>query len=231
MAGGATADPRRAGWAEERRRITERRYDELHAEGYDEVFGDISPTHRRFVAEVVDGLPADSRVLDAPCGTGKYWPIVLEAGHDVVGADQSREMLRRARAKHPTVTTVRSSLQELEVDAGFGAVLCIDSMEFVPPEEWSLVLDRLAAAVDPDGVIYVTVESPEGEDLGRDFATGRAAGLPLVWGESVSADGGYHYFPSDEAVDHWFARAGLQVRAQAEGDGYRHYLLIRAAHD
>ena len=235
MAGGGPAPAgdvadgvKRAGWAETRRRITERRYDELHAAHYDESYGEIGATHRRFVTQVLQELPDGSRVLDAPCGTGKYWPMILAAGHEVVGVDQSREMLRIASAKHPTVKAIRTPLQDLAVDGRFAAALCIDSMEFVPPEEWPLVLERLAAAVDRGGGIYLTVELPEGEDLESDFATGRAAGLPVVWGESVGEDGGYHYFPPEEAVHRWFARAGLRIRERADGDGYRHYLLARA---
>jgi hypothetical protein len=44
----------------------------------------------------------------------------------------------------------------------------------------------------------------------------------------VAEDGGYHYFPRDEMVHRWMAESGLEVRAQADGAGYRHYLLTRA---
>lgn len=40
-------------------------------------------------------------VLDAACGTGKYWPMLLGAGLRVMGVDQSQAMLDVATRKHP----------------------------------------------------------------------------------------------------------------------------------
>src|SRR5919204_130553 len=76
----------RAAWLEERRRVTEERHDTLHAATYDDQFGEIGPTHRRFVAELLRRCPPGGRVLDAACGTGKYFGMVLDAGRSPVGA-------------------------------------------------------------------------------------------------------------------------------------------------
>lgn len=55
---------------------------------YDDRWGGyLNPTHERCVRRVVNALPAGARVLDAACGTGKYWPILLEAGLTVVGVE------------------------------------------------------------------------------------------------------------------------------------------------
>jgi SAM-dependent methyltransferase len=37
-------------------------------------------------------------VLDAPCGTGRDFPMVADNGCQVVGIDQFADMLNRARA-------------------------------------------------------------------------------------------------------------------------------------
>ena len=75
-------------------------------------------------------------MLDAACGTGKYFGMVLEAGRRVVGNDQSAGMLARARARFPAVPLERVGLQELAFNGEFDAVMCIDAMENVPPEDW-----------------------------------------------------------------------------------------------
>ena len=50
------------------------------------------------LAAFADHLPmSDVPVLDLGCGTGVYCDAIRHAGHDVVGADYSRGMLRRAR--------------------------------------------------------------------------------------------------------------------------------------
>lgn len=43
-------------------------------------------------------LPFGARVLDAPCGWGRHATLLAEAGLDVVGADLSLDLLRRAPA-------------------------------------------------------------------------------------------------------------------------------------
>jgi ubiquinone/menaquinone biosynthesis C-methylase UbiE len=46
-------------------------------------------SQREWVSRVLGTCPSGSVVLDAPCGTGKYFSMVAAAGHRVVGADQS----------------------------------------------------------------------------------------------------------------------------------------------
>src|SRR5215217_6460794 len=96
--------------------------------------------------------------LDAACGTGKYFAMVQDAGRRVVGTDQSTGMLGRARARFPAVPLERVGLQELDFAAEFDAVMCVDAMENVPPEDWPKVVGNLARALRPGGQLYLTVE-------------------------------------------------------------------------
>ncbi len=69
--------------------------------GCDEGWGTISPSHAAFVAGLV--LPGRA-VLDAACGTGRYWPALPAAGLEITGTDQSAAMLGvllLAPAAHP----------------------------------------------------------------------------------------------------------------------------------
>jgi len=58
-----------------------------------------SDLQREWVARALRLIPPGGVVLDAPCGTGKYFPLVAAAGHQVAGADQSAGMLAQARAR------------------------------------------------------------------------------------------------------------------------------------
>lgn len=49
---------------------------------FDKYCGEIEETHRAL-------LPADGHVLDAACGTGKYFPLVLAAGRRILGVDHA----------------------------------------------------------------------------------------------------------------------------------------------
>ena len=179
------------------------------------------------VEQLLELTPVEGVVLDAGCGTGKYWELILGSGRGVVGVDQSAGMLHEAAAKHPSVPVRRVSLQELVTDREYDAVVCIDVMENVGPEDWPDVMARLRDALRPGGALYLTVEVAD-SDLAADVASARASGEPVT--ERESFDGvGYHHFPEDEAVDAWVDEAGLERIADVVADGYRHLLLRRPA--
>ena len=139
----------RQAWLRERRQTAEERHDAIHAFTYDDHYGEIGPTHRRFVADLLERCPPGGIVLDAACGTGKYFAMVTDSGRRVVGTDQSTGMLARARARFPAVPLERVGLQELAFEAEFDAVMCIDAMENIPPEDWPRVVANLRRAVRP----------------------------------------------------------------------------------
>jgi SAM-dependent methyltransferase len=190
-----------------------------------------SDLQREWVARVLGLIPPGGTVLDAPCGTGKYFPLVAAAGHRVVGVDQSAGMLARARARGIAVALERKALQDLSYDRGFDAIITVDAMENVPPEDWPLVLANLHRAVRPGGVIYMTVEEVDQSRIEQAFSSLSTRGLPAVQGEIVEGEevAGYHYYPGREQTAEWFGREGLVIADEGfrreNGWGYRHFLL------
>ena len=216
----------RASWLGEKRRLAEMRMDTLFAPGYDEHWGRVDPTHERMLGEFLSLLPAHGMVLDAACGTGKYWPIVLESGRRIVGTDHSGRMLHNAREKFPGVPIEKSSLQELRFEGELDGVICVDAMENVPPEDWPVVLRNFHRILHADGHLYLTVETASDEDVRAAFAAGRKMGLPLVEGE-VAHEGGYHFYPGPSAVREWSGEASFRIIEEMVGDGYHHFLFNR----
>lgn len=214
-------------WLREKRRETVERYDRLFAPTYDEQWGAVYPTHVRFVERFLSHCPPGATILDAACGTGKYWPTILAGGRAVVGADQSAAMLARARAKFPDVRTERMGLQELAFQEAFEGAICVDAMEFVCPEEWPLVLGNLRRAIRGAGYLYFTVEVAAEEEIERAFAISRELGLPAVYGEWAH-EAGYHYYPAMKQIKEWVREAGLALLEDAFGDDYQHFLCRRA---
>ena len=189
-----------------------------------------SDTQREWVGRLMRRLPPGSTVLDAPCGTGKYFSLVVDAGHRVAGVDQSAGMLEQARVRGLAGSLERLSLQDLSYRHQFNAVLTIDAMENVPPEEWPLVLANLHRALRPGGFLYLTVEEADAAELDEAFAALSRGGVPAVWGEVAEGDvAGYHYYPGRDQVLAWFAAEGLRVVEEGfqkeDGWGYRHFLL------
>jgi hypothetical protein len=99
-------------------------------------------------------------------------------------------------------------------------------MEYVPPEDWPLVVANLRRAVRPGGRLYLTVEEVDDRELDEAFADATARGLPVVRGEDAGE--GYHYYPSRDQVAAWLEEAGLRVEAKehSPGDGYGYLHLL-----
>ena len=203
------------------------RFDNVYAPGYDAGWGAIGRTHASFVSRVVESAPRHGCILDAACGTGRFFPTVLAADRQVVGVDWSEGMLARAAAKFPAVETHTFSLLELPFDGVFDGVICVDALENLPPEDWVAVLASLGRATRRGALVYLTVELPESDEaLQAAFDEGRARGWPVVHGE-VAVDDGYHYYPARESVRRWLGMAGLDLLDESDDDDYWHLLCQR----
>jgi cyclopropane fatty-acyl-phospholipid synthase-like methyltransferase len=220
----------RQAWLAERRAAVTAAYD-AEASTYD-INEYPTEAQKEWVARLLEACPADSAVLDAPCGTGKYFSMVAGAGHRVAGVDQSAQMLAQARARGIAFSLEHVGLQELSYAGEFDAVMTIDAMENVPPEDWPLVLANLRRAVRPDGLLYMTVEEVDESQINEGFETLVGQGLPAVWGEITEGDvANYHYYPGRDRVAGWLGAEGLEIVdegfKQEDGWGYRHFLLRR----
>ena len=222
----------RQAWLAERRAAVELDYDR-DAPTYDADLYEISDAHRTCVGRVVDACPPDGVVLDIPCGTGRYFALVVERGRRVVGADQSAGMVEQARARGLAESVEQVGLQELAQAATFDGVMCIDAMEHVPPEDWPVVVANLGRALRTDGLLYLSLEVMADQEahLEQAYADAIAQGAPAVPGEAIGEEtGGYHFYPSNEQIVTWLDAARLEIVEDATdlayGDwGYRHLLL------
>jgi cyclopropane fatty-acyl-phospholipid synthase-like methyltransferase len=218
-------------WIRELRRVNERQEDSL-SPLFDRRWGSIGEVHGGFVTRFLGSLPPGGRVLDAACGTGKYFGMVLESGRSVVGVDHSAGHLARARDKFPEVPTEKHDLQELPYRDEFDGVMCVDALEMVPPEDWPVVLSRFRGALRENGRLYLTVERVSDAEVREETEKARRAGLPAVEGEVVWADEDlYHYYPSMERVRAWLTEAGFSVEHDAEQpweEGYTYHHVLAA---
>jgi SAM-dependent methyltransferase len=224
--GGRSLD--RQAWLAERRAAVVDSYDAA-APTYDDNPYPIE-TQLEWVARLLHTCPEDGVVLDAPCGTGKYFSMVAAAGHRVVGLDQSAGMLAQARGQGIASSLEQVGLQELSYVDEFDAVMTIDAMENVPPEDWPRVLANLHRAARPGGLLYITVEECDDSEVDAAFETLIGRGLPAVRGEVTDGDvASYHYYPGRDRVIGWLTAEGLEIVEegfkQEDGWGYRHLLL------
>ena len=84
------------------------------------------------IRRILADLQGVRRVLDLPCGTGRYTGPLAESGYRVAGADISREMMEMARRKRPPGDGVLGYLQAdaERLPLADGAVDCVVSIRF-----------------------------------------------------------------------------------------------------
>lgn len=224
----------RSAWLKEVRRRTEEQ-DTLLAPSYDEHWGTIAPLHQQFFNRFLSLCPPQGHLLDAACGTGKYWALILASGRTVIGIDQSQGMLLRAQEKFPDVPSAKVGLQEMDYQEAFSGAVCIDALEMIGPEDWPPVMSNVYRAIVPKAYFYFTVEITTEQDIQDAFAEGRQLGLPVVYGEAEWLEEGgyhwgrggcYHYYPKIEQVSEWVRQAGFHV-IDEQADAEYHHVLVQ----
>jgi 2-polyprenyl-3-methyl-5-hydroxy-6-metoxy-1,4-benzoquinol methylase len=217
---------RRLAFLGARRNASTDRYDAVFARPDDAAWRDIEPSHASWLERMLELTRAGGTVLDAACGAGKYWSRVQASGRTIVGTDQLDGVLEVARSIHPDVPTGRVTLQDLAFDATFDAVMCVDALEDIVPEDWPSTVRALATAARSGAPLYLTVELIDPTRLQQSYQEAIAAGHPVVPGERF--DGvGYHYYPARGSVLAWLSDSGLDLLDETDGDGYWHLLLRR----
>jgi SAM-dependent methyltransferase len=216
-------------WLKAMRREAEERYDTLWAPLYGEKWGIYSnTTHRQFLQKFISLLPLSCTILDAACGAGRYFPMLIGKSRVVIGIDQSQGMLSRAREKFPDVRLEKLGLQEMPYHEVFDGAICMDAMEHIFPEDWPLVLGNFYRALKPQGFLYFTVEIADDDEIEQAFIRGQKAGFPIVHGELPDEDV-YHFYPSMQQVKEWSQQAGFALLEEGEGDGYHHFVLRKTS--
>lgn len=137
----------------DQRRAVRDGYDKLAAE-YDAQRSD-DPD---FLDEFCERLPANARILDAGCGSGRPVAAALAGDYDLVGIDFSREQIRLARENAPAG---RFSLQDVTTlafaDRTFDAICAYHSVIHVPISEQSAVAHEFYRVLRPGGHLLVTI--------------------------------------------------------------------------
>lgn len=138
---------------------------------------DMASLYQPFVAE----LPARGRVLDAGCGSGRDSRAFTGLGYDVDAFDASPEMVAMA-SQHSGLAVRQMRFAEVEAVSRYDGIWCCASLLHVPSAELPDALHRLARALKPGGIWYVSFKYGEGERAkeGRRFTDLNETGLTAL---------------------------------------------------
>lgn len=166
----------------------------------------------RWLTRFGNALEPGARVLDLGCGAGE--PIaawLIAEGFNLTGVDFSDEMLKIARSRWPDGDWRVADMRDLDLRESFSGLVAWDSFFHLTPDEQRACIPRLAAHLEPGGLLMTTVGAEAGEVTGT------------VGGEAV-----YHASLSPAEYAQLLEDAGMRLTAFMAEDPNcdRHSILM-----
>lgn len=138
---------------------------------------DMTSLYQPFIA----ALPAQGRVLDAGCGSGRDSKAFAGMGYHVEAFDASPEMVAMA-SEHAGLAVRQMRFDEVAALSRYDGIWCCASLLHVPAAGLPDAMQRLARALKPGGIWYVSFKYGYGEreKEGRRFTDLNEAGLTAL---------------------------------------------------
>lgn len=158
-------------------------------------------------------------VLELGCGTGKMTRLLSGAGYDMIGVDNSEDMLEIAREKQyeseeSEILYLLQDMREFELYGTVGAVVSIcDSMNYILEEEDLLSVFKLVNNyLDPQGIFIFDLNTiyKYRELLGETTISENREEGSFIWD---------NYFDEEEQINEY----DLTLFIREENDLYRKY--------
>lgn len=120
-------------------------------------------------------------ILDAGCGSGRDAKAFSALGYQVEAFDASAEMVELASA-HTGLPVQQMTFNALEAEERYDGIWCCASLLHLPQPELPEAMRRLARALKPGGVWYLSFKygATEREKEGRHFTDLNEAGLEAL---------------------------------------------------
>ncbi|MFK7923844.1 MAG: trans-aconitate 2-methyltransferase [Bacteroidia bacterium] len=150
------------------------------------------------------------RILDLGCGTGDLTLKIQEAGADVLGVDDSAEMIVQAKAKYPTVDFAVADGRTLGFVSEFDAIFSNAVLHWIP--EFETVIEQMHLALKPGGRIVL-------EFGGKANVGQMVAALQRQLAE--------HGYKENGKIDFWFFPSIGEYATALEQGGFR---VVHAEH-
>ena len=157
----------------------------------------------------------DGLVLDLGCGTGTMTELLAADGYDMIGVDNSEEMLEIAREKQiksgHEILYLLQDMREFELYGTVGAVFSIcDSLNYITePEELKQVFRWVNNYLDPGGIFIFdfNTEYKYREVLGDQTIAESREDCSFIWD---------NYYYEEERINEY--ELNLFIREDAESE-------------
>ena len=102
-------------------------YDDFYSKHYDAIF--LNKTKNNFeIGKIIDleKKNKNTKILDIGCGTGNHVNLLHNKNYEVIGIDQSKHMIKKAKLKYPKCEFINSDFIKNDFDYGsFSHILCL----------------------------------------------------------------------------------------------------------
>ena len=121
-------------------------------------YADLSAVHARFLAHV----PKGGSVLEAGCGSGRDARAFAQAGYAVTAFDGSAKMVELATA-HTGLPVLHRRFEDADWQDVFDGIWSCASLLHVPRKDLGGVMTRMARALKPGGVWFMSFKNGRAE--------------------------------------------------------------------
>ena len=162
--------------------------------------------YRKWADDIIETLKQeqieDGLVLELGCGTGTVTEMLADAGYDMIGIDNSEEMLAEAMEKRvesgQDILYLLQDMQEFELYGTVRAVVSVcDSLNYITDrDELRHVFELVNNYLDPEGIFLFDMNTVHKyRDLLGDttIAENRDEGS-FIWDNSYDEEEGLNYY-------------------------------------
>lgn len=111
-------------------------------------------------------LPKKAKILDIGSGSGRDVQYLMEEGHEVVGIDLSKNLIKEAKKRVPKGKFYQMDMLEMKFcDETFDGIWCHATLCHILKLDAPKALKEMFRILKPDGVLYIGLREGEGEKM------------------------------------------------------------------
>ena len=116
---------------------------------------------RRWLQQVVDGLPARKVFIDAGAGNGEVTRTFADAFERTIAIEPNVYLLTQLQRAVPVAEAIGQPIMTAQPAAQGDLVLCSHTLYYIPAADWLAHLERLVSWMSPTGVTIVVLQHRE----------------------------------------------------------------------